>query len=138
MWIYIVDQKHLLNNVQKISWNILKKFSNRGSLKFEKFPSLRKVADARVMTPSLFLKFILFLFLNFSSNKLCPWYNKLLTAYMACDEFYLLVWCNVFKVRHSIPCHVIDVSCGKNCRKQLSCGHECTKICHKVIDLYSE
>ncbi|XP_078378356.1 transcriptional repressor NF-X1-like [Oculina patagonica] len=35
------------------------------------------------------------------------------------------------EVRHNIPCHVIDVSCGKNCGKQLSCGHKCAKICHK-------
>ncbi|KAJ7381293.1 Transcriptional repressor NF-X1 [Desmophyllum pertusum] len=35
------------------------------------------------------------------------------------------------EVRHNIPCHVNDVSCGKDCGQKLSCGHKCTKICHK-------
>ncbi|PFX24867.1 Transcriptional repressor NF-X1 [Stylophora pistillata] len=35
------------------------------------------------------------------------------------------------EVRHNIPCHVNDVSCGKECGKLLNCGHKCRKICHR-------
>ena len=35
------------------------------------------------------------------------------------------------EVRHNIPCHVNDVSCGKVCGKLLKCGHKCMKTCHR-------
>ena len=38
------------------------------------------------------------------------------------------------EVRHSIPCHLKDVSCGMPCGKELPCGkHKCIKTCHKVF-----
>lgn len=43
------------------------------------------------------------------------------------------IWSGFFKVRHNIPCHVNDVSCGKECGKPLNCGHKCLQICHRVI-----
>ena len=39
--------------------------------------------------------------------------------------------CNCGKIiRTSIPCFQKNVSCGKECRKELECGHLCRKICH--------
>lgn len=36
------------------------------------------------------------------------------------------------EVRHNIPCHLKDVSCGKPCGKQLpNCLHTCIRTCHK-------
>lgn len=36
------------------------------------------------------------------------------------------------ELRHNIPCHAKDVSCGKPCGKQLDkCAHRCNKTCHK-------
>lgn len=36
------------------------------------------------------------------------------------------------EMRHNIPCHMKDVSCGKTCNKQLvSCSHRCQRTCHK-------
>ena len=42
------------------------------------------------------------------------------------------------ELRHNIPCHVKDVSCGKVCGKLLKCGHTCAKICHKPPCLGAE
>jgi transcriptional repressor NF-X1 len=37
------------------------------------------------------------------------------------------------ELRHNIPCHMKDVSCGKPCMRQLkNCGHKCNKTCHKA------
>lgn len=36
------------------------------------------------------------------------------------------------EIRHNIPCHMKDVSCGKTCNKQLTgCSHKCQRTCHK-------
>ncbi|PIK49598.1 putative transcriptional repressor NF-X1-like [Apostichopus japonicus] len=36
------------------------------------------------------------------------------------------------ELRHNLPCHIKDISCGKPCIKPLVCGaHTCQKICHK-------
>ncbi len=36
------------------------------------------------------------------------------------------------ELRHNIPCHMKDVSCGRPCDKQLvDCLHKCLKTCHK-------
>ncbi|EDO45870.1 predicted protein [Nematostella vectensis] len=35
------------------------------------------------------------------------------------------------ELRHSIPCHVTDVSCGRRCDRPLLCGHTCSRTCHK-------
>lgn len=38
------------------------------------------------------------------------------------------------ELRHNIPCHMKDVSCGCQCGKQLvTCEHKCIKTCHKGI-----
>lgn len=36
------------------------------------------------------------------------------------------------ELRHNIPCHMENVSCGKACDKKLkNCSHRCIKTCHK-------
>jgi transcriptional repressor NF-X1 len=36
------------------------------------------------------------------------------------------------ELRHNIPCHMENVSCGHTCDKSLpNCSHKCIKICHK-------
>lgn len=36
------------------------------------------------------------------------------------------------EMRHNIPCHMKDVSCGKPCNKPLgTCSHRCIRTCHK-------
>ena len=35
-------------------------------------------------------------------------------------------------MRKNIPCHMVDVSCGMVCGKELPCGaHSCLRVCHK-------
>ena len=38
----------------------------------------------------------------------------------------------VFQVRKNVPCYMPEISCGRQCRKRLACGHKCIKKCHKV------
>ncbi|KAL5006386.1 hypothetical protein ScPMuIL_015192 [Solemya velum] len=36
------------------------------------------------------------------------------------------------ELRKNIPCHIVDITCGLPCNKQLPCGqHKCQKTCHK-------
>ena len=36
------------------------------------------------------------------------------------------------QLRKNIPCHMVDVSCGVVCGKELACGaHKCQRVCHK-------
>jgi transcriptional repressor NF-X1 len=36
------------------------------------------------------------------------------------------------ELRHNIPCHMKDVSCGRPCMRRLeSCAHKCNRTCHK-------
>ena len=41
-------------------------------------------------------------------------------------------WCyGKHEKRKNIPCHLTDVSCGKNCARRLRCGrHSCLVSCH--------
>lgn len=50
--------------------------------------------------------------------------------------FVGIVFALCLQIRHSIPCHMTDISCGKPCGKPQPCGnHKCQRICHKVSAL---
>ncbi|KYO26224.1 transcriptional repressor NF-X1 isoform C [Alligator mississippiensis] len=49
-------------------------------------------------------------------------------------------WCmGKHELRHNIPCHLTDISCGLRCNQVLKCGmHKCKRICHKGDCLIDE
>ncbi|XP_025070859.1 transcriptional repressor NF-X1 isoform X3 [Alligator sinensis] len=49
-------------------------------------------------------------------------------------------WCmGKHELRHNIPCHLTDISCGLRCSQVLKCGmHKCKRICHKGDCLIDE
>ena len=49
-----------------------------------------------------------------------------------CTELGERVCMGGHEVRNAVPCHVKDISCGKQCGKTLPCGtHACPAVCHK-------
>ncbi|KAK7499323.1 hypothetical protein BaRGS_00009298 [Batillaria attramentaria] len=62
------------------------------------------------------------------SDELCP----------PCTELVQKPCMGDHELRKNVPCHMTDISCGRQCGKALPCGqHKCQKPCHKGVCLSS-